>query len=176
MGRLNAMNCDVCGGTMRFLEDQRYQYAECGLDSVYLDGVDVYACDPCGESVAVIPRIEQLHDELARAIAFKPVPLTGPEVRFLRKQLRMSARQWAAVLHVDHSTLSRWENGSQALGDRSDILVRYAFFRNLEEQTGVVELEPVSKRIAAVNLARSAPAHYVLRNVDNAVAWTLAAS
>lgn len=159
---------------MRMLEHQRHRYTESGLENVYLDRIALLECESCGERAPVIPRIEELHATLARAIAIKPVPLSGPEIRFLRKQLRLSARQWAAVLHVDHATLSRWENGGQAPGGRSDILIRFAYFRNREEQTGVPEREPVSKFIAAVDLGRTTAAPYVLRNAEDPPAWLTA--
>ena len=54
----------------------------------------------------------------------KPYELTGEDVRFLRKYLELSAAEFANILSVDKSTLSRWENGDRALGPQSDRLIR----------------------------------------------------
>ena len=160
------MRCDLCGGAMRVLDGQMYRYVESGLENVTIENISVYECAGCGERTPIIPRIEELHDRLARAIALKPAPLAGPEIRFLRKQLGMSARKWAALMHVDHTTLSRWENGTQEIGPQSDSLVRLLFFRLLEERTGQHVAEAIAERVAAVNY--QAPAkQQLLVNAEN---------
>lgn len=160
------MVCDVCKTEMKVVSGDTYRYAESGLDNVYLLNADLYECEGCGERLPILHRIEELHEAIARAIAFKPAPLSGAEIRFLRKELGLSARKWAALLHIDHTTLSRWENEGQERSQHNDLLVRHVFFRMLEEQTCQLVREPVAERIASIDYERVV-AQDLLVNADN---------
>jgi len=59
---------------------------------------------------------------LALAVIKKPYRLTGEEVRFLRKYLRLT--EFSRLIHVDKTTLSKSENNDDRLGDQSDRLIR----------------------------------------------------
>ena len=61
---------------------------------------------------------------LALAVVAMPQKLAGEEVRFLRKSLKMSGDEFSSLIHVDKTTLSKWENNEQAIGDQSDRLIR----------------------------------------------------
>jgi len=61
---------------------------------------------------------------LAMAVVCSPRKLSGEEVRFLRKYAGKSARDFARFLHVDHTHLSKVENGKTEIGTRLDKLVR----------------------------------------------------
>ena len=67
-------------------------------------------------------------NDLMRTIAFavvdKPYALRGEEIRFLRKYLRMTGDEFCRVLHVDRTTLSKWENNEDKVGRQSDLLIR----------------------------------------------------
>jgi len=160
------MMCDACGAEMKILSGQTYRYAESGLDNVYLLNADLYVCEGCGEQLPILHRIEELHEAIARAIALKPSPLSGAEIRFLRKEIGLSARKWAALLHIDHTTLSRWENGAQERSQHNDLLIRHVYFRMLEEQTWRLVREPVAERIASIDYDHVIEQD-VLVNADN---------
>lgn len=145
------MNCEKCNAPMTARTVEKYQYKESGLDNVYLMNMDAFVCEKCGSTEVLIPRIKLLHATLARAIALQPNPLTGPEIRFLRKQLRLRAKEFAVYLQVDASTLSRWENDSQPRNNQNDSLIRYVFFRLLEEREGQMTSGPVAEQIAATD-------------------------
>ena len=59
----------------------------------------------------------------------KPTKLGGPEIRFMRKEVDMTAKAFAEAIAVDPVTLSRWENdaGDANKTDSHDQLIRYAF-------------------------------------------------
>src|SRR5262249_35622032 len=95
----------------------------------------------------------ELHATIARAIALQPCPLRGQDIRFLRKQLGFSAREWAKFLRTDASTLSRWENDQQEIGTQSDSLIRLLYFRIRDEKEGTLTKEPDPKATAAVRAA-----------------------
>ncbi len=160
------MVCDACKTEMTIVSGETYRYAETGLDNVYLLNADLYVCEGCGEQLPILHRIEELHQAIARAIAFKPAPLSGAEIRFLRKELGLSGRKWAALLHIDHTTLSRWENEGQERSQHNDLLIRHVFFRMLEEQTWRLVREPVAERIASIDY-ESVVEQDLLVNADN---------
>ena len=68
--------------------------------------------------------MNRLMQSLASGIAGKPCKLTGKEIRFLRKYLKMTGTEFAGVLGTDKSTVSKWENDEQAPGERADRLIR----------------------------------------------------
>lgn len=145
------MKCDICQGKIITKTQQSYHYKECGLDNVYLKNVDVRMCESCGEKNLRIPGILELHETIARGVALQPCPLRGPDIRFLRKQLGHSAKEWATFLRVDTSTLSRWENEQQEIGPQSDSLIRFLYFRLLDEDKGKVTSDSVAAASAAVS-------------------------
>jgi len=151
---------------MQVVSCQTYRYSECGLDNVYLLNVDLYVCEACGERLPILHRIDELHESLARAVALKPAPLSGAEIRFLRKELGLSGRKWAALLRIDHTTLSRWENDAQERSQHNDLLIRLLFFRMVEEQTQRLIHDSVAERIASIDFEK-VEEQDVLVNADN---------
>jgi putative zinc finger/helix-turn-helix YgiT family protein len=144
------MKCDICKGNTVTRKRQRYHYTESGLDNIYLDSIDLIACKTCDDESPVIPRILELHAAIGRALALQPAPLRGEDVRFLRKQLGLRAKQWAGLLKVSFQTLSRWENNEQKIGPQSDALFRLMYFRIREEQEGRFMPGDIVDQIAAV--------------------------
>lgn len=60
----------------------------------------------------------------AIAILEKPCRLQGEELRFLRKHIDANQEEFARLLHVDKTTLSKWENNEDPIGLQSDLLAR----------------------------------------------------
>lgn len=119
------MRCPHCRKKM-IHKIGKYHYTESGMDNVYLDGVEKYTCN-CGETSVTIPSIMELHDLLGVAIVNKPIGLEGKEVRFLRKNMGYSGKEFADIIGVDHTTLSRWENNNQAVSRSHDRLIRLTY-------------------------------------------------
>lgn len=149
------MKCEFCKGETTIERNQRYHYTECGLDNVYLENVDVRVCPSCGERSPIIPRITELHATIGQAVALRNVPLAGKEARFLRQHLGLKAKEWAAFLHIDTATLSRWENDSQMIGPQADSLMRLMYFYLLAERQGRAIPEHLADQIAAVVTQKS---------------------
>ena len=147
------MQCDTCKRQLKKKRVKEYQYKESGLPNVLLADIDVLECPSCGTQSPLIPAVARLHEALAEAIALKPEPLHGRELRFLRKQLKLSAREFARLIGVDHSTLSRWEN-AESFGKQSDSLVRLFYFRYIEERQHRVVEKDIIDNIARVKLWR----------------------
>ena len=125
--------CYVCGQNLQTVKDKPYEYTECGLDVVLL-GVTQYVCNSCGEEYAAIPKPEKLHKAIGLDICKKKKALLLPdEIKFLRKELNLKAKELARSLGVDDSTVSRWENGKKQIGESSDRLLRAIYLGCIED-------------------------------------------
>lgn len=114
--------CLLCGGPM-VTKRGRYDYGHV-LPGVVLVNVLVSRCKSCGETEVAIPRIEDLHRQLAWKLVEKKGRLTPREVRYLRKQLGFSGADFAAHMGTRPESVSRWENGAAAMGAVADRLLR----------------------------------------------------
>lgn len=143
------MNCD-CGSKLNIKKVDLYNYKECGLPNVFLAGIDVGVCPQCEERFPMIPTILDLYEKIAEAVALKPVTLTYTEVKFLRKQLGLTASQWATYLKMDKSSVSRIENGHNSISRQFDALVRFLYFRLVEDRDQRKVFGNIANRIAGV--------------------------
>lgn len=127
-GGAMSTKCYECSNVMN-QKTITYHYLESGLPNVYLKDVIEFICEECGTSFVDIPEPVQLHIILAISISNKPMKLTGPEVRFLRKEIGMTGKSFAEYIHIDPVTLSRWENdkGDSNRENSNDQLIRLAF-------------------------------------------------
>jgi len=104
-----------------------YLFHDAGLPNAYLIGIKVFVCSRCERIAAEIPAVDELMNALARVLVQKTSPLTGKEVRFLRKRLGLKATELAAMLSVTPEQLSRWENEHNGMGGSIDRLIRLAY-------------------------------------------------
>ena len=116
--------CHNCGEAMAAIKDQPYRYKECGLDQVTIIGITIHKCENCGESYVSIPRIKELHTVIGGLICEKKGRLTGEEVRFLRKDMRMKGTEFAMMLSVSAEHISRVENGKKDVSENLGKLLR----------------------------------------------------
>lgn len=133
------MLCQKCNGKnmqrRKATHERPYHYTESGLETVFLAGITVYQCAGCAEEVPEIPNIAQLHDGIALTLVRKPALLSGADIRFLRKNLRLKATDFAAFLDTTPVSVSRWETGEQPVSKENDKLIRYFYLRYKEEMT-----------------------------------------
>lgn len=101
------MKCVMCGkaGLKRTREQVTY-------NEVAVVEASVHVCPRCGERYEGFDRVEELSQTVARQIARRVERLTPAEIRFLRKYLGYSGRDFAAFLGVTPETVSRWESNS----------------------------------------------------------------
>jgi DNA-binding transcriptional regulator YiaG len=125
-----AMLCDLCGAQMVeriATATNPYRYDLSGLKNVALVNVAVRKCTNAsceGESV-VIPQAATLHSIITECLLKKPLLLSGDEIRFLRKNAGIAAKELAAYLGTDAAHLSKVETGMRKnLGAPADKLVR----------------------------------------------------
>lgn len=130
------MKCDTCGAALveRVSDKERpYYYTMSGLSNVYLIGVEVAECEACGYERPTIPAPGQLHRQLALNIICKPTSLAGEEIHYLRTYAGLTARELAAMIPIDHTHLSKAENGHLALGPAADTALRAAALWKIDE-------------------------------------------
>jgi transcriptional regulator with XRE-family HTH domain len=114
--------CVECG-TPQVEERDNVPYPESGLDGVELLNVPIWVCKN-GHREVEIPAVEDLHNLLAHMIVRQPTPLTGKDVRFLRKRVGLTARQLSARIGRTPEWISQVENGHAPLDRPNDLLFR----------------------------------------------------
>jgi DNA-binding transcriptional regulator YiaG len=113
--------CSICGDSAPVTKG-KFRFGQVGVP-ITLVNIDLIRCE-CGNTDPIIENVNDLMDVIARALVSKHRPLTGSEVRFLRKYLGKSAKEFAAGIGIDPATLSRWENGLANIGGSGERLVR----------------------------------------------------
>ncbi len=105
-----------------------YHYVGSGLSNVYLVGVPYLVCSECQKQAADIPALELLLSDIARVIVEKSSPLTGAQVKFLRKRLSKRSVDFAAMISITPQRLSVIESSDEhTLAAGRDKLVRVIY-------------------------------------------------
>jgi transcriptional regulator with XRE-family HTH domain len=173
------MSCEICGTKIvdRIASpDSPYHYTLSGLKNIFLVGITIRRCIQCGTESPIIPRIAELNRLIAQDIAEKADPLKGDELKYLRKFAGFSAKRFAALLKVDPSYLSRFENGHHdSLGGPADKLARVLSMSAVDQEyVRKILLHVADDRIAAGKNRRDKDARTpAFRLVKNH--WTKAA-
>lgn len=117
-----SVKCVNCGGACS-LGRGRFVYRDFGLPLV-LNGIEVARCSDCGEQDPIIPNANDLMKSVAWGVVRAARRLTGDEIRFLRKYCGQSAREFAKRIGVNHTDLSKYENGRRPVSQSKDRLIR----------------------------------------------------
>ena len=154
------MTCHLCGGQNTRTIPGPYHYTQCGLDGVFLHGVDHMECLECGESYVSIPNESRLLETIAKSILAADNPLGGQHIRFLRGLVGWTQDRLAAELGRSRVAVARWESESVAhpgkgLAHHLDLLLRLFWLRGFLEAKRVAgcgvlhdsDLEEMSQRI-----------------------------
>jgi DNA-binding transcriptional regulator YiaG len=120
-------SCEGRAKKLSATADAPYHYVGSGLNNVYLVGINYYVCRECGKQAAEIPAMKALHEALGRTIVSKTSPLTGAEVRFLRKRLGKKAIEFAPMVSLTPEYLSALENNPDPVDPGRDKLVRVIY-------------------------------------------------
>ena len=155
------MNCDRCNAKMlktTATESHPYQYKAGGLQNVNLCGISIHKCANCDLDAPVIPKIASLHRVIATELVKKSQPLTGGELRFLRKNAGLPAKNFAALLGIDPSHLSRVENGKRLhLSESGDKLARICAAVSICGEEARDAIARLGKRLAGAEKKGKAP-------------------
>lgn len=93
-----------------------YRFVGSGLMNVYLVGVEYEVDIDTKEQRADIPRLPDLLTQTAVALLGKEAPLTGEELRFLRKRVGKASKDFARHMEMTSEQYSRIENGRKLTG------------------------------------------------------------
>lgn len=126
--------CVECGAKQTLIR-KTTGYPESGLDNVQLINVPVWFCENEHEEVQ-IPAQRELHELLAHMILRKSAPLTGAEVRFLRKRLGWSSKEFAKRIGISPVHVSRIENRGRPIIRPLNLLLRLVFASALAARDG----------------------------------------
>ena len=117
-----ATKCSECGADCR-VETGDFLFLDFGLP-LALQGIDIVRCDECGIEDPIIPNLTGLMQSIALTVLSVDRHLTGDEIRFLRKYIGLSSKKFAKKLGVDHTNLSKYENGKLPVSQSKDRLIR----------------------------------------------------
>lgn len=144
--------CPICGGALDVIRDQPYDYTESGLN-VTLIGVTQYDCSFCEENFISIPNPEQLHTKIALDICKDNKALLLPEeIRFLRKELGLKAKELARIMGVGPETVSRWENDKKTISEGNDRMLRMIYRASVEKPSS-----DENSKAKVINFLKSLP-------------------
>gem|GEM_PF-561253 len=118
--------CPECGGsdlTRVPLTDHRLTNIE--VDNVVVQsGLETVRCGECGAESLRIPAGSAMLRTIALALVRMPGRPSGSEIRYLRKSLALSGKDFARVMGVSPETVSRWENDKDRISTTADRLLR----------------------------------------------------
>ncbi len=135
MGAETMEKCHLCGNDTEKVINKPYKYDECGLN-VILFGIIQYHCPNCNESYASIPNIRKLHRFIGIHICKnRKALLKSEEIKFLRKDIHLKAKEFAQALGVTPSAVSQWENGKNEIDEAYDRLLRSIYITYASEQS-----------------------------------------
>jgi YgiT-type zinc finger domain-containing protein len=120
---MNTYSCSNCGADVE-VKRGNYEFHESGLDYVVLHNVELITCLSCGNADPIIRSRKKLFRNLLVAVAGKPEPLGGQDLRFIRKQLGMTQEAFARLIRTDKTKISKWETEADPIGPQSDLLIR----------------------------------------------------
>lgn len=66
----------------------------------------------------------KLQMAVLHALLYKPAPLTGDELKFIRKFLKLSTTQFGKIFGVSHVAVLKWENSKTQANLSTDACIR----------------------------------------------------
>jgi transcriptional regulator with XRE-family HTH domain len=112
-----------------------YHLKGVGLPNVYLLNGFKIEVDPHYGRLVTIEKLPSLHKAIGLRLVLKKGPLTGDELRFLRKQMKWTQVELGASLGVTHQTVANYEKGKTGKGETgagaADIAVRFLYLSHI---------------------------------------------
>jgi DNA-binding transcriptional regulator YiaG len=133
-----------------------YRYLASGLDNIFLlNGVTENKTD-YGPMIH-IENVNGLHRAIGLHIIEKSAAMTGPEFRFLRKQLGLSQLELAKTFGVTDQTIANYEKGKSSLGPAENGIKTAYLLHILPEQTRVEVIKSMMKADAPLKVRKKLP-------------------
>lgn len=151
--------CRTCGSNVRVESIERYK-AENELQEMGVvlvgNAVAKHQCEACGWSTVDIPDLPGLLAAVAVYRVNASEKLRGQEIKFLRKVMEISAKDFADALGVSQETVSRWENGKIPMGPANERLLRLLVAFRLKVAAPGVPCDPEQISGMKINPVQSA--------------------
>lgn len=163
---MSIRHCVECGEAQQLIRGS-VSYPESGLDNVQLLNVPIWVCPNKHEELEV-PAVEELHNLLAHMIVRQPSPLSGRDIRFVRRRLGLTARDFSAQLGWTPEWQSQLENGHVVAPRSSDLLMKLACGVLLAKKTGKTPPDDLAPLVEELEATWSVGAHR-LRHNDQAL-------
>jgi len=119
MKKENCINCQNQATVTR----GSYRFEGVGLP-LTLENIELVKCEHCGTVDPIIPNMDELMHTMALAVICSPCKLDGARLRFLRTYVGKGSAEFAKLLHLDKTTMSKMENDERSIGDQTDRLIR----------------------------------------------------
>ncbi len=147
------MRCK-CNGLMERTVKPEHVEDLGGLVVKVLNAVVVQRCSACSEEMTGIPDLQGLARAAAMVRTLNPARLSGKEVKFIRRALDLTQKEFAEKMDLTAEHISRWENDHKGIGGGSEKLMRHNVCALLHRE-GVCEYDP--KAIVNMHVTEAPP-------------------
>jgi DNA-binding transcriptional regulator YiaG len=117
-----------------------YHYTESGLRNIWLVNGYLVKRTSYGKAVS-IRDLEGLHRYIGSVVARQP-GLSGPELRFLRKEMGMSQRALAEFVGTSEQNISLWERRGR-VPQAADRIIKLAYLETINKDGNVKVRETI---------------------------------
>ncbi len=130
-----------------------YHYKECGLDNVFIEGINI-CIDDDGDEVITISAVNELHKAIALGIVSHEHGISGEELRFLRTEMGYTQAELAIFVHNDKQTIGRWERGEYDIDGSAETIIRRLAIEKLTLDVELDMEELARRSISTVPMQR----------------------
>ena len=146
-----------------------YHYLECGLRNIYLSNGYHEIDTPYGKATSV-EDVEGLHHVIATTLVYEKPHLTGPEFRFLRKELGLSQKSFAQLIGKTEQAVALWEKTGR-IQKWAEMILRKLFIE--EKINDNTKLKEMIERINNLDRIMNEKIYFALGKTSGS--WSLAA-
>ena len=119
-------------------ETGNYHYVECGLPNVWLRNGFERKRTPYGVGVS-ISDIEGLHSCISRTLRDKPGQLTGPEFRFLRRELDFPQKMIGEIFGRSDRSIRDLEY-KDSVKEPYNGFIRHLYLESIDPESSYIDL------------------------------------
>ncbi len=114
--------CTECGARMDFITGMVRERVN--GESVAVEDIPHFSCRKCGNELLKLDVAQHVFETANALYRQRHHLLSGAEILAIRKQLKLTQVQLAALLKLGGNTLSRWESGRIVQSAAMDTLLR----------------------------------------------------
>ena len=127
------MNCFECNNIAEIKKYKIYLYTDISLENIQLLNAEVLDCSACREESLLLKAPLKIHKAIGLAVVLQPARLSGADIRFLRRNLGYSLKDWAKRLGIPEGTYTKYET-SRNLTNQTDMFIRTHYLNALNQK------------------------------------------